>query len=174
MTARGALAAIRALGKRACRSDRVWVMMRSCAKCRSEKLRATDETLSRSVGGHRFSANVPALKCAACGELYLDAQVGRRFDRGIARELVAAGLDGGPAFQFVRRALGISNVEFAKMVGVTPATLSRWENGRRPADRAAVLVLALLLTDGEAAMRVVKTMDEPKTLARNVRLELAR
>jgi DNA-binding transcriptional regulator YiaG len=58
-----------------------------------------------------------------------------------------AGVVSGATFRFLRHALGLQAKELAPLLGTTPETLSRWENGAREVDRAAWLAVALMVAD---------------------------
>ena len=47
----------------------------------------------------------------------------------------------------MRRVLGAKAVDVAELFGVTPETISRWETGRVPFDRAAWITLGTIVLD---------------------------
>jgi DNA-binding transcriptional regulator YiaG len=50
---------------------------------------------------------------------------------------------GGKEFKFLRKAIGIKAVDLADFLGVTPETLSRWENGKEPISTNAERVMRM-------------------------------
>jgi putative transcriptional regulator len=70
----------------------------------------------------------------------------------------------GYAIKANRKRLGISQLEFAKLMGVGPRTLQKWENGgRRPAASARVLLLVATvdLTAIRCALVAHGVIEEP-------------
>jgi hypothetical protein len=69
-------------------------------------------------------------------------------------------------------------VVVADLLGVTPETMSRWENGQRPVDRAAWLTLGSVVL--EQASRRPETLERLRELrvhgsgARSVRIDVTR
>ena len=85
-------------------------------------------------------------KCQSCGaeEVAIPNIIG--LHRCIAAILVHRKSALAPEeFRFLRQFLGQSSKDFAKILGVTPETLSRWENAKyeipAPADRAVRLLV---------------------------------
>jgi putative zinc finger/helix-turn-helix YgiT family protein len=105
---------------------------------------AVEETVR--VGGLRFTAQVPAQVCPACGESYLSGETLRTLERGVAEALARSGAGSPEAFRYMRKVVGLKAVEVAELFGVTPETVSRWENGeRQPEPRAVKLIGALVV-----------------------------
>lgn len=55
----------------------------------------------------------------------------------------------------VRRQLGMSQTEFARMIGVSVATLQNWEQGRRRPEGPARALLRVAAADPEAVARAL-------------------
>ena len=53
--------------------------------------------------------------------------------------------------KFLRKHIGLSGVDFAQRMGVTAATVSRWENGAQPMGAVADRLLRLLVLNHEPA-----------------------
>ncbi len=60
----------------------------------------------------------------------------------------------------IRRALGMSQVEFARALGWAPSTISRWESGKAEPDR---LALKIILAFGEEHRVRLRPRREPST-----------
>jgi len=120
--------------------------MKQCAMC-SGKVKRGHAEVRRTVDGVTFASDLPAIVCKACGEPYWEAAALERFELGIAAELARMGRGTPAAFKFMRKALGLSGVALAELLGTAPETVSRWENGARALDRGAFALLGGLLTD---------------------------
>ena len=70
------------------------------------------------------------------------------FERALVAEL-ARGEVGPQAFRFLRRAAGLQGSRLAELLDVTPGTVSRWENGRKPLERRAVALVAALALEAQ-------------------------
>jgi len=134
------------------------------------------------VAGHRFTAELPAVRCQACGQLGASASVLERFELLAARSLADAGASSGEAFAFMRRALGIPAERLAPLLDLRPADLARWDK----ADfvyRSAVEIVAGLIRrrlDGgdsrtlepRAAENLLLAYHAPRPLAKSVRFDI--
>ena len=56
----------------------------------------------------------------------------------------------------IRALTGLSQVEFAKQIGVSVGTLRNWEQGRRTPDGPARVLLAMLRKDPAVVQRTLK------------------
>jgi DNA-binding transcriptional regulator YiaG len=128
------------------------------------------------IAGRTFAAELPARVCKACNESLVDQDTLEVFGLLAGKTLADAGEITGPAFRAMRVALGLSGRAVAEELGVPPETISRWENGERPVDRFAWLVLAAIVTDQvddkndtRAQLRALRS---PKRLAKTVRLKI--
>ena len=121
--------------------------MKQCAACEDGTLKRGSAELRRTVDGVTFESKLPAAVCKACGEAFVDAAPLERFELGIAAELAGMGHCNPIAFRFMRKALGLSGVELAELLGVKAETISRWENGARALDRGAFALVAGLIAD---------------------------
>jgi putative zinc finger/helix-turn-helix YgiT family protein len=119
--------------------------MKRCYACKSERLRAGQTTVRREFGGRAFEVkNVPALVCAKCGEFTIDGVDLVRAENAITAELARAGPMTGDAFKWLRKAIALKATEIGELLDVAPETISRWETGERPPDRAAWLMLGTM------------------------------
>jgi transcriptional regulator with XRE-family HTH domain len=84
----------------------------------------------------------------------------------------------GETFRFMRKSLGMRAADLAELLDVTPETISRWETGKLDVARSAWATLAdVVVEQAEGRSRMLdrlRTLREPKKLAKAVRLELRR
>jgi len=75
----------------------------------------------------------------------------------VARALCPIQLEGAEV-KFVRRAIGLSGKDFAEGLGLDPATLSRWENGKQEvgawADKQVRMAAVISLGDHVPALKL--------------------
>jgi YgiT-type zinc finger domain-containing protein len=126
--------------------------VKSCAICKSNRLRSFEDSVEVRVPGHRSSLRVivegvRASRCDACGEVYTDGPDMGRAEALAALEAVRVGLRSGPTLNWARRALGLRAADLAELLDVAPETVSRWENGHRSADRSVWNTVADLLAN---------------------------
>lgn len=55
-----------------------------------------------------------------------------------------------------RKKIGLSQTDFAALIGVAPGTLRGWEQGRREPNRAARVLLAVAASEPEAVLKAAK------------------
>jgi len=85
-------------------------------------------------------------RCAQCGETYTSIPAIAELHRAIAAGLIRKKRRlAPPEIKFLRKSLGWSGVDFAKRMGATQETVSRWENGRTPMGAQADRLLRLLV-----------------------------
>ena len=78
----------------------------------------------------------------------------------------------------MRKVTGLQGKEFAELLAVRPETVSRWEQGKRPIDRATYAIIRQLVS--ERARGVTATTDylrslrRPKRLPKTVKIALPR
>jgi len=116
-----------------------------CMKCGA--------ALEVTVGEHHYAANdgmnvvlrgVKKTRCSGCGEEGIVIpkinQLNEVLSKALARK--SQRLEPGE-IRFLRKYLGWSGKIFAKRLGVTPETISRWENGARQMGPTAEKLLRL-------------------------------
>ncbi len=121
---------------------------RCCATCGGE-LRDVLETLAVTLArcGVVASIAAPARRCAGCGGVRLDDAVAARARLGIARALADRGVHTGDALRHMREALGLRAADLARLLGVTPETISHWETGKLLPARGAFVAVAAMADD---------------------------
>ncbi len=116
-----------------------------CYLCDRGRLRATRSSFDTTLDGVAYTHMLNAEECNACGEVFTHAIEHQHAEREIAHTLLHNRADGADAFRFLR----LLSVEpeaqkFAAAIGVSPETLSRWENGKKPIHEATFELLRML------------------------------
>lgn len=112
-----------------------------CPTCKKEKALRGRESSTEICG---IEVRGRGLACRFCDEFLIENAELARMETEAARAIVASGIRDGRQFQFVRKELDIRAVDLAKLLGVRPETISRWERGEYPVDRAAAFALGEL------------------------------
>ncbi len=91
--------------------------------------------------------NIEVRRCASCGEYEVVIQRAQRLMEVLAGSLIRKPSRlSGDEVRFLRKYLGWSGADFARHIGATPETVSRWENDAATiggtADRALRLMVA--------------------------------
>jgi DNA-binding XRE family transcriptional regulator len=126
-------------------------MKKRCTRCRSTDLREETFAYLRQIDGTTFKADVDATRCGACDELLISGPGLLAAERALTARL-ARGAVGPQGFRWLRRAAGLQAMQLAALLDVSPGTVSRWENGKKPLERRAVALVASLALEaaGEA------------------------
>ena len=104
------------------------------------------KTLARKIAGRTYHVDV-SVHVAADGEEIIQARDLTKADLSIAAVIAGEGPVLGETFSWMRRALGLQARQLAELLDVRPESVSRWERGERPMDRAAWLLLAGVVLD---------------------------
>ncbi len=125
------------------------VERRRCGACGEGALRDGTETLSVALPRCGVVASVvtPARCCAACGDVRIGRTELARAHLAIARELADRGVHTGDALRHMRKALGLRAADLARLLDVTPETVSHWETGRFLPGRAAFVAVAAMVQE---------------------------
>src|SRR2546423_9335221 len=147
-----------------------------CPTCSGTAFQPATYVARRDLDGRRFTGDVPARKCIACGELLISGPGLGAFERAITVELARGGEVGPEGFCWLRKAAGLKAVRLAELLDLTPMQVSRWENGRKPLERRAIALvsaLALEQIEGKGATRaVLEALAAGKKAPRCVRLDV--
>lgn len=150
--------------------------MKTCTRCDKERVVAITLDDSMDVCGHTFTAQLPAEKCEACGQIAIQGHDMKLFELRIAIELAKAGARTGDVFKFLRKAVGLDHAGLAELLDVPVEFIGYWERGDWPVDpRAHAVVSSLVLAKFEhkpASLDPLAVLREPRKLARKVRLTL--
>jgi putative zinc finger/helix-turn-helix YgiT family protein len=151
--------------------------MKNCSTCSKAALRAGTQTHVVRAAGVQFRATLPALVCGSCGEAIVEDAHLERFELLAARELARMGIADGDAFRFMRKALGLTAAELARVLAVTSETVSRWETGKVEVGRPEFVTLASLVADRiegrDRTLALATAQDHPATKRGTVELDLA-
>lgn len=89
---------------------------------------------------------VEITECRRCGETYTGIPAIEGLHRAIAAGVIyKKGRLAPQEIKFLRKSLGWSGVDFAKRMGTSAETVSRWEHGRAPMGSASDRLLRLLV-----------------------------
>ena len=117
-----------------------------CASCGSV-LTSTRKNQTQTVAGRTFVVTVAAGACRACASVFMEHASLERAEVQIACALARYGPLSGEAFRYVRKTLGMKAIGIAELLGVTPETISRWENGQRALDQTAWLAIGSIMLE---------------------------
>jgi len=122
-----------------------------CAECGGElKTTATTHRYAESGLPNVILHGVEVRKCAACGAEEVAIPNISGLHRCIAHLLATRPSAMTPAeLRFLRQFLGHSSQDFAKMLGRTPETYSRWETGDRKISPLADRLVRMLVMRSE-------------------------
>ena len=88
-------------------------------------------------------------------ELLLSIEQGSRILRGKKTPSRSVRIDK-PNVLAIRRNLGLTQQKFAKLLGISPATLRNWEQGRRKPEGAARVLLCVAAKYPHAVLNTVR------------------
>lgn len=133
----------------------------------------------REIDGRTYTGEVPATRCNKCGEELISGPGLGLFERALTAELARSGSVGPQGFRWLRRESGLEAKQLAALLDVSPGTVSRWENGKKPLERRAVALVAALALEalGESASTrdlLGRLAKAPRKTARRVRLDVPR
>ena len=151
-------------------------MRKRCANCGVGHIELKTVRRKRHVAGHVFAAELPAHVCKECGTSYFADRAVGQFDALVAARLAEAGVAEPEALQFLRKVTGLQGKEFSELLAVRPETVSRWEQGKRPIDRATYAVIRQLVFERvrgvTATMDYLRSLHKPKRLPKTVKIVL--
>jgi DNA-binding transcriptional regulator YiaG len=150
--------------------------MKACGRC--ERQRVVSITMDDHIDacGHTFTAQLPAEKCQACGQIVIQGHDLKLFELRVAVELAKAGTRDKEAFKYLRKALALDAAGLAHILDVPEEFVGYWEKGEWPVDpRAHAVLRSLVLGKFEqrpSTLDCLGVLREPRKLARKVRLHL--
>jgi putative zinc finger/helix-turn-helix YgiT family protein len=153
-------------------------MLKQCPNCGAAAVERRTIRRKRHVAGCEFTADLQARVCTGCGTSYFEDRVVGQFDAAVAARLAEAGVTDPAALKFMRKVTGLQGKEFAELLGVRPETVSRWEQGKRPVDRATYAVMRQLVYERARGLTsttdYLRSLHKPKRLPKRVRIALPR
>lgn len=114
-----------------------------CAKC-GTRTKRQPAAHALTVSGVELRGEVTEDTCPKCGDATMAVAELERFELNASAALASHGVCTGEAFRFIRKALGMRAADVADVLGTTPETVSRWENGQRDVDRHVFAMLGEL------------------------------
>lgn len=135
-----------------------------CEACARE-LEATTATWSLELprSGVTASVTAPAGRCGGCGAVRMAPEVVARAALAAGRALADAAVHTGEALRHMRKALALRACDLARLLGVTPETVSHWETGKALPARAAFAAVAAMVEEALAGRS--NTRDRLEALA---------
>lgn len=131
---------------------------RRCGACGRAERRDGVERVSVALPrcGVVASVEAPARRCPECGDALVDGAVLARAHLAVGCELADQGVHTGDALRHMRKALGLRAADLARLLDVTPETVSHWETGKVLPSRSAFVAVAAMVEealDGRAVTR---------------------
>jgi putative zinc finger/helix-turn-helix YgiT family protein len=105
----------------------------NCPECGKKMRIETVESYPYKASGlpNIVLAGVTQRVCGSCGEREIVIPRLEELHRAIARAIITKRARLMPdEVRFLRKSIGCSGIDFAKLLAVTPETVSRWENGK--------------------------------------------
>jgi putative zinc finger/helix-turn-helix YgiT family protein len=123
-----------------------------CGKCGEKAIQLATVSFATTVAhdGQTYPLDIPALtvpQCSHCQAISLDDDADRQISAAFRR---AAGLLAPEEIRQGREKLGLGLKQFADLLGVEEALLSRWESGAQIPQRAMDRLLRRCLADPAA------------------------
>lgn len=87
------------------------------------------------------------------------------FEHAVARHVAEHGPVSGATMRYMRKSVPLSAANLAALLRVSPETVSRWETGERPVDRASWLVVRGLVLNPGSQSQIAELRDEPPSRA---------
>ncbi|MGH7826704.1 MAG: type II TA system antitoxin MqsA family protein, partial [Candidatus Binatia bacterium] len=104
--------------------------------------------------------NITVHECAKCGELLPEIANVKQVHKWIAEYLVKKQSPlTGAEFRFLRKQMGMGAAELAGFLGVTPVTMSRWENGKETVGPQSDRLLRAFFVTGPRGLQVARAVE---------------
>lgn len=120
----------------------------ACGSCGAAKLTVSRENVKYDASGLPGVTlmNLEVRRCEACGDYAIVIPRILELHRLMAETVIRKPAPLTPAeIRFLRKHIGWSAVDFAKRMGTTPESVSRWENGKLPMAASADRLLRLMV-----------------------------
>jgi putative zinc finger/helix-turn-helix YgiT family protein len=123
-----------------------------CGKCGQKDMRLATVQYSTTIehDGRVYRVEIPSLtvpQCANCGAISIDDEADRQISAAFRRE---AGLLAPEDIRLGREKLGLTQKQFANLLGIGESTVSRWETGAQIQQRAMDRFLRVCLSSPAA------------------------
>lgn len=150
--------------------------MKRCRECRKGEMTTKRETYRYVECGlpHVALHDIEVRRCPECGAHEALIPSVASLHQLIARDVIEkAEKLSGAEVRFLRKHLGWSGVDFAAHMGVTPSTVSNWENDKEPIGPSADRLLRVMVAHGGAvqdyALADLKKITDEKGPSREMR-----
>lgn len=119
----------------------------NCMQCGS-KMKTKRESYLYDQGGMKVTlVGVPVHRCPECGDFEVEISRIEELNCTLAGTIIRKSTRLSPVeIRFLRKSLGWSGADFARQIGVDPATVSRWETGAQDMGQVADRFLRLLVS----------------------------
>lgn len=120
----------------------------TCRTCRKAEMTTARENYRYDMSGlpNVTLANVEISRCPKCGDYSVAIPRMEELHRVMASAVIRKPAALTPAeIKFLRKFIGWSGVDFAKHMGTTPESVSRWESGKLAMSAAADRLLRLMV-----------------------------
>ena len=145
-----------------------------CPTCREGDIYRRKTVVRFDVGAVTFESESVARSCDNCNESLVAGDELRGVELRAAAKLAAAGVSSAKTLQFCRKTLGLQSAQLARMLGIEPETLSRWERGKRPIPLGAMAIVHALVSKAATGKSNISecldALQNPTPLAGVVRL----
>lgn len=122
-----------------------------CIQCGSSMTTKRENVPYKALPGVVLTG-VDVSRCAACGEYEVEIPAIDVLNAMIADTVIRKkGRLSGAEIRFLRSHLGYSGVDFAKLIGSSASTVSKWESDSQPMGHHADLLLRALVVVGRKA-----------------------
>lgn len=121
----------------------------SCHECGGEELTVRTVEIETRIGKHKvIDGSVRRPVCDKCGDFTIPAKTLEKVElRAAIVALSDVAATTGAMIRFARKALGMTQVEFATALDTTGESVSRWEREERPMERWVPLAVKGLLLE---------------------------
>lgn len=134
-----------------------------CSEC-GGALRETREPIVEEYRGEKFTiSGIRHFKCDSCGSYEIMAEDADLLSEKIADQYAERlGLLSPAQIKEARRSMGLTQVEFESLLGVSSPTCSRWENGAVQQSKTADRLIRLV-ANVPAAQQYLENLGKAKT-----------
>jgi putative zinc finger/helix-turn-helix YgiT family protein len=120
-----------------------------CMNCDGEMTTTRENVPYKSLPGTVLQG-VEVSRCSTCGHVEFAIPAIEQLNQLLAEHVIATpGRLNGGEIRFLRTFLGYSSADFAKLMGSTASTISRWESDTQPMGNHADLFLRALIVIGK-------------------------
>jgi putative zinc finger/helix-turn-helix YgiT family protein len=132
-----------------------------CPTCGKEmKSKRRDYEYTESGLKNVILKDIPVHECKACGEVLPEIKNIKQVHKWIAEYLVRKESPlTGAEFRFLRKQMRMGAAELAGFLGVTPVTISRWENGKETVGPQSDRLLRAFFATRPAGLNLARALE---------------